>query len=174
MTVSVLANVSRREDTAAAVENGADGVGLCRLEGYYMSRKTPPTASELLAELRVVFAPMAGKPITVRLLDIGGDKPLPFLKLPHESNSLLGQRGVRFLLRYPDLLDTQLQALCQFSQEQDVRILVPMVTFAEEMASVRSRLLAAARSLSRSKPPPLGAMIETPGAALSVPEITET
>jgi phosphoenolpyruvate-protein kinase (PTS system EI component) len=152
------------------VENGADGVGLCRLEGYYMSRRTPPTADELLAELRRMFVPMAGKPLTVRLLDIGGDKPVAFLKLPHENNPFLGQRGVRVLLRYPELLETQLQALCKFSREQDVRILVPMVTFAEDMQHLRRRLEAAASSTA-TRCPLLGAMIETPGAALSIAEI---
>src|SRR5207249_3230651 len=106
--------------------------------------------------------------ITVRLLDLGGDKPLPFLKLPREDNPFLGQRGVRFLLRYPDLLETQLQALCLFAREHDVRILVPMVTLAEEMARVRSRLSAAARAAGNETLPLLGAMIETPAAALSV------
>src|ERR1017187_331036 len=79
-----------------------------------------------------------------RLLDLGGDKPLPFLKLPQEDNPFLGQRGIRFLLQYPDLLDTQLQALVQFSCEQEIHILVPLVTVAAEMATVRSRLEAAA------------------------------
>jgi phosphoenolpyruvate-protein phosphotransferase len=169
--VSVLANVGCREDVSAAADNGAEGVGLYRLEQFYLSRKTPPAAVELLAELRATFAPMKGKPITVRLLDLGGDKPLPFLKLPPEDNPFLGQRGVRLLLRYPDLLDAQLQALGQFSQEHDVRIMVPMVTLADEMVQVRSRLAAVANGVGREKLPPLGAMIETPAAALSVAEI---
>jgi phosphoenolpyruvate-protein kinase (PTS system EI component) len=170
--ITVLANVGGREDVAAATEDGADGVGLYRLEQFYLARKTPPAAAELLAELRAVFAPMQGKPITVRLLDLGGDKPLPFLKLPPEDNPFLGQRGVRFLLRFPDLLETQLQALWEFSQEHDVRILVPMVTLADEMARVRSLLVAKAKDAAGGKLPPLGAMIETPAAALSVAKIT--
>ena len=166
--IAVLANVGCREDVSTAVEGGADGVGLYRLEQFYLSRKTPPTAVELLADLREMFAPLRGKPITVRLLDLGGDKPLPFLKLPPEDNPFLGRRGVRLLLRYPDLLDTQLQALWQFTREHDVRILVPMVTLADEMAQVRMRFAAVA---GRNELPPLGAMIETPAAALSVADI---
>src|SRR5262245_11822637 len=169
--VTVLANVSCREEVVAANEDGADGVGLYRLEQFYLSRKTPPTAAELLAELRVMFAPVKGKPVTVRLLDLGGDKPLPFLKLPPEDNPFLGLRGIRFLLRYPDLLDTQLHALWQFSQEYDVRVLVPMVTLADEIARVRSRFVAIANEADRKKLPPLGAMIETPAAALCVEDI---
>jgi phosphoenolpyruvate-protein kinase (PTS system EI component) len=84
------------------------------------------------------------------------------------DNPFLGRRGVRLLLRYPDLLDTQLQALWQFAREHDVRILVPMVTLAEEMAQVRMRFAAVA---GRNELPPLGAMIETPAAALSVADI---
>jgi phosphoenolpyruvate-protein phosphotransferase len=166
--IAVLANVGCREDVSTAVEHGADGVGLYRLEQFYLSRKTPPTAVELLADLREMFAPLRGKPITVRLLDLGGDKPLPFLKLPPEDNPFLGRRGVRLLLRYPDLLDTQLQALWQLAREHDVRILVPMVTLAEEMAEVRMRFAAVAKEAGQNELPPLGAMIETPAAALSV------
>lgn len=170
--IAVLGNVGCREDVSTAVEAGADGVGLYRLEQFYLSRKTPPTAVELLADLREMFAPLRGKPITVRLLDLGGDKPLPFLKLPPEDNPFLGRRGVRFLLRYPDLLDTQLRALLQFAREHDVRVLVPMVTLAEEMAEVRMRFAAVAKEAGQNeKLPPLGAMIETPAAALSVPDI---
>jgi phosphotransferase system enzyme I (PtsI) len=170
--VAVLANVGGREDVAVAAENGADGVGLYRMEQFYLSRKTPPCKTELLDELREMFAPLKGKPITVRLLDLGGDKPLPFLRIPLEDNPFLGRRGVRFLLHYPDLLDAQLQALLEFSDEHDVRILVPMVTLVEDMSRVRNRLADAARGAGREKLPPLGAMVETPAAALSIGEIT--
>jgi len=169
--IVVMANVGCREDVAAAADNGADGVGLYRIEQFYLAHKTPPAMKELLEELRRMFAPLKGKPITVRLLDLGGDKPLPFLKLPPEDNPFLGRRGVRFLLRYPDLLDSQVEALCQYSEEQDVRVLVPMVTLAEEMASLRDRFAATAKRKGLKKIPSLGAMIETPAAALSIAEI---
>jgi phosphoenolpyruvate-protein phosphotransferase len=169
--VTVLANVSCREEVVAAHDDGADGVGLYRLEQFYLSRKTPPTVAELLAELQVIFAPMKGKPVTVRLLDLGGDKPLPFLKLPPEDNPFLGLRGIRFLLQYPDLLDTQLRALWQLSREFDVRVLVPMVTLAEDIVRVRTRFAAVANEANRQELPPLGAMIETPAAALCVEDI---
>lgn len=171
--IAVMANVGWREDATSAAENGADGVGLYRLEQFYLSRKTPSTAPELVEELRATFAPLREKPITVRLLDLGGDKPLPFLKLPPEDNPFLGQRGVRLLLRFPDLLDSQLRALLELCRDRDVRILVPMVTLADEMAQVRRRLEAIAREMSMEKLPPLGAMIETPAAALTVGTIVQ-
>lgn len=169
--VTVLANVGCREDVVNAAAHGAEGVGLYRLEQFYLSRRTPPSETELVAELRKVFEPMQGRAVTVRLLDLGGDKPLPFLNLPAEDNPFLGRRGVRLLLRFPDLLATQLDALCAVARNHDVRILVPMVTVVAEMAEVRARLVAAARAAGLPHPPPLGAMIETPAAALCVPEI---
>jgi phosphoenolpyruvate-protein phosphotransferase len=170
--VAVMANVSRREDTAAAVENGADGIGLCRLEGYYMARKTPPTAGELLTELQSMFAPMTGKQLTIRLLDVGGDKQLPYLRMS-EHNPFLGLRGVRFLLHYPDLLIPQLEALCQLSRDYELRVLVPMVTFAEEVEQIGVKLRNTAKAAGCTRVPPLGAMIETPAAVLGVSEILE-
>ena len=169
--VTVMANVGCGEDVTAAAENGADGVGLYRIEQFYLSRNTPPSVPELLAELRGALALLRGKRITVRLLDLGADKPAPFVQFPSEDDPFLGRRGVRLLLKYPDLLDVQLKALLEFAREQDVHILVPMVTLAEDMAQVRRRLLEIASQAGISELPPLGAMIETPAAALSVSEI---
>jgi phosphoenolpyruvate-protein phosphotransferase len=171
--IEVLANIASRQDALVAAENGADGVGLYRIEQFYLSRKTPPSLQDLLIELKDTFAPLAGKPITVRLLDLGADKPVPFLKFPAEDDPFLGCRGVRLLLRYPDLLDTQFKAFLEFSREFDVRILVPMVTVAEDMAQIRHRLCEVADAAGVSRIPPIGAMIETPAAALSISEIVQ-
>ncbi len=171
--ITVMANVGCGEDVAAAADNGADGVGLYRIEQFYLSRTTPPSVPELLEELRGSLAPLRGKPITVRLLDLGADKPVPFVQFPSEDDPFLGRRGVRLLLKYPDLLDTQLRALLEFARDHDVRILVPMVTLAGDMAQIRRRLLELADNAGIDKLPPLGAMIETPAAALSVAEIIQ-
>lgn len=171
--VAVMANVGSREDVSAAVENGADGVGLYRTEQFYLARNTPPSQADLLAELRVVSAPLGPRPVTVRLLDLGADKPVSYLNFPIEDDPFLGCRGVRLLLRYPDLLDTQLKALVEFSREQEVHILVPMVTLADDMAEVRRRLQAIADGVGLDTLPPLGAMIETPAAALSIGDIIQ-
>ena len=169
--ISVMANVGCGEDVAVAAENGADGVGLYRIEQFYLSRKTPPSVSELLAELRAALAPLHGKRIAIRLLDLGADKPVPYVQFPSEDDPFLGRRGVRLLLTYPDLLDTQLKALLELAGEQDIHILVPMVTLAEDMERVRRRLREIADAAGVEKLPPLGAMIETPAAALCVGDI---
>lgn len=171
--VAVMANVGCGEDIAAATENGADGVGLYRIEQFYLSRTTPPSVAELLQELRAATAPLHGRPITVRLLDLGADKPVPFVHFPSEDDPVLGRRGIRLLLNYPHLLDTQLATLLEFSRAHDVRVLIPMVTLAGEVAQVRRRFVEIATRMGISKLPPLGAMIETPAAALSVGEMTE-
>jgi phosphoenolpyruvate-protein phosphotransferase len=171
--IAVMANVGNREDVISAAQNGADGVGLYRIEQFYLSRNSPPSEAELLAELRAVFAPLGRKPITVRLVDLGADKPVSFLNFPVEDDPFLGRRGVRLLLRYPDLLDTQLKALLEFSRDHDLRILVPMVTLAEDMAEVRKRLHVNAEAAGFSVLPPLGAMIETPAAALTTGDILQ-
>lgn len=171
--IAVMANVGCGEDVISAADNGADGVGLYRIEQFYLARNTPPSVPELLAELREALAPMQGKRITIRLLDLGADKPVPFVHFPSEDDPFLGRRGVRLLLKYPDLLDTQLKALLELADGHDIHILVPMVTVAEDMAQVRRRLLEIAATAGRDKLPPLGAMIETPAAALCVGEILQ-
>ncbi|TSA29988.1 MAG: phosphoenolpyruvate--protein phosphotransferase [Verrucomicrobiaceae bacterium] len=169
--VAVMANVGCGEDITVAVENGADGIGLYRIEQFYLARNTPPSVAELLTELRGALAPFHGKMITIRLLDLGADKPVPFVQFPSEDDPFLGRRGVRLLLQYPDLLDVQLKALLELAREHDVHILVPMVTLAGDMERVRRRLREIADAAGISRLPPLGAMIETPAAALCVAEL---
>ena len=169
--VAVMANVGSREDVTTAIQEGADGVGLVRTEQLYLGKTTPPSAPELLIELRSMFEPLSGSPLTIRLLDLGADKPVPFLNFPVEDDPFLGCRGVRLLLRYPDLLDTQLKAILEFSREFPLRIMVPMVTTARDMSVVRQHAESVAAGLGMTQLPPLGAMIETPAAALTVPDI---
>jgi phosphoenolpyruvate-protein kinase (PTS system EI component) len=166
-----MANIGCREDAVSAANNGADGVGLYRLENAFLARKVLPSEAELFAELRHALEPFQKKPAIVRLLDIGGDKTIPWLDLPDEPNPFLGRRGIRLLLEYPELLRTQLRVFLRLAQEQDVRILVPMVTLPEEMARVRNLTEDAALELGLQKLPPIGAMVETPAAALCVADI---
>ena len=169
--ISVEANLAAHASLETVIENGADGVGLFRIEELYFMREMPPSEEELFSELQHLVAPLRDKPVTIRLLDIGGDKAIPSLRLPFESNPLLGKRGVRLLLDYPQLARTQLKSLLRLSQAQDIRILVPMVTFERDMQQMRELLVAVAREMGIENLPPLGAMIETPAAALTVGQI---
>ncbi len=171
--VTVEANLGTYDDVALALDNGADGVGLLRIEQIYLGRDLPPTHAELLEALRAITAPLRDRPLTVRLLDIGGDKPVSFLQLPSEANPALGQRGVRLLLEYPQLTQTQLGAVVQLAQEQPIRVLVPMVTLEEDIQAIREVFETTCRELGLRQSPPFGAMIETPAAALNVPAIAK-
>src|SRR5262249_52752825 len=142
-----------------------------RIEQLYLARELPPSAAELFTELQHLVAPLREKPVTIRLLDVGGDKTIPSLRLPFELNPLLGKRGVRLLLSYPELARTQLKALLRLSQAQDIRILVPMVTFERDMQQMRELLATVGREMGIESLPLIGAMIETPAAALTVGQI---
>jgi phosphoenolpyruvate-protein phosphotransferase len=170
-TVAVMANIGNQQDVKQAVENGADGVGLYRIEVLFLARKMLPTEDDLVATFVNVIAPLKGKPLYIRLLDIGGDKQLSYLQLPAEMNPFLGRRGVRLLLHYPELLNVQLRALLRLSQTYEIHIIVPMVTVAEDMKQVRRALNQTAADIGITKIPRLGAMIETPAAALCADEI---
>lgn len=173
VTVRVMANIGCREDVQRAVDNGADGIGLYRIESLYLLRKVLPCEQELFEEIKYTLAPVKGMPIDVRLLDVGGDKYPPFLNLPPEDNPFLGRRGVRILLDYPELLYTQLRALLRLSQKQEICIVVPMITLVEEMAQLREILESEAAQIGIQALPRLGAMIETPAAALCVADIAK-
>jgi phosphotransferase system enzyme I (PtsI) len=164
--VRVMANVGKREHTVLAAENGADGVGLYRIEDLYLSRTDMPDEDEVYEHVRSTLEPMAELSATVRLLDIGADKDVPNLNMPSERDPRLGRRGVRLLLAYPKLLRTQLRALLRLSAERELRILVPMVTLPDDVKLVREVLEEEARELGLDEVPPLGTMIETPAAAL--------
>jgi phosphoenolpyruvate-protein phosphotransferase (PTS system enzyme I) len=169
--VIVEANLAAHDDVELAIDNGADGVGLFRIEQLYLARSLPPTEDELFEELRAVATPLRAGPVTIRLLDVGGDKPVPFLPLPVEANPSLGRRGVRLLLQYPELVRTQLAALFRLAQAQEVRILVPMVTLEEDIREMRALFDTALDGFPGTRRPHFGAMIETPAAALGVAAI---
>ena len=169
--IRVEANIGIQDDVELALANGADGVGLLRIEQLYFARNTPPSEAELFTELKQLVTPLRDKPVTIRLLDIGGDKPLPYLRLPATSNPVLGRRGVRVLLEYSQLVRTQLGAILRLSQEHPVRVLIPMVTLEEDIQKMREAFdaLSAERKISRI--PAFGAMVETPAAALAIPAL---
>jgi phosphoenolpyruvate-protein phosphotransferase len=168
--IDVEANVGTAEDVDLALHNGADGVGLLRIEQLYLARPSPPTEEELLGELERLASPLGDRRITVRLLDVGGDKPLPYLGTSTSPNPALGRRGVRLLLDYPQLVRTQMGAILRLAQERPVRVLIPMVTLEDDVRRMRETFdeLCAER---KAKAPPFGAMVETPAAALAIPTL---
>jgi len=170
VTVAVQANVGTVTDTQLAMDNGAEGVGLYRIEQIYAGRTTPPDSDDLVEEMTQTLLPAAGTPVTVRLLDAGADKPLPFLAFFAESNPALGRRGIRLLREYPELLRTQLAALLELTSAFDLRILIPMVTTPEDVTEVKQFLRTKCEQRQIAVPP-IGAIIENPAAALSVCDI---
>jgi phosphoenolpyruvate-protein phosphotransferase len=169
--IRVEANIGIQDDVELALDNGADGVGLLRIEQLYFARNTPPSEDELFTELKQLVAPLGDKPVTIRLLDIGGDKPLSYLRMPAGSNPALGRRGVRVLLDYSQLVRTQMGAMLRLSQEHPVRVLVPMVTLEEDAQKMREAFDALSTERKIARPPAFGAMIETPAAALAIPAL---
>jgi phosphoenolpyruvate-protein phosphotransferase len=170
-TISVEANLAAYDDIELVIENGADGIGLFRIEQLYLARELPPSEQELFDELQTLVSPFRDRPVTIRLLDIGGDKPLPSLNLPPEPNPLLGRRGVRLLLAFPQLVRTQFKALLRLSQDQAIRILVPMVALERDIQRIRELYGVVVHEMGLQHAPPFGAMIETPAAALTVADI---
>ncbi len=166
--IRVEANIGIEDDVELALDNGADGVGLLRIEQLYFARNTPPSEAALFTELKQLVTPLGDRPVTIRLLDIGGDKPLPYLRLPAPSNPVLGRRGVRVLLEYPQLVRTQMGAILRLSQEHSVRILIPMVTLEEDVRKMREAFDEMCVERKIVRPPDFGAMVETPAAALAI------
>jgi phosphotransferase system enzyme I (PtsI) len=171
--IEVMANAGCAEDVASAMKNGADGIGLYRTEHIYLAAQSPPSEKQIAETLRASLSPVGDRPVTLRLLDAGGDKNIPFLNVAPEENPFLGRRGIRLLFDYPDLLEAQIRAFAAISEQYDIRIMIPMVTVAEDMAAVRELMRSAAGDMGIAVPPPLGAMIETPAAALCAADIIE-
>ncbi len=169
--VSVTANVRSREDVELAMECGADGIGLFRTEPFFLSTKHFPSDKEFAEFLLDSLHPARGRHIDVRLLDIGADKNPIYIHLPPEPDPFLGRRGVRVLREYPDLLEAQLRAVLEVSQQFRIGVLIPMVTTESDVVQVAGRLHQLAAEMGIRELPRIGAMIETPAAALSIPSL---
>jgi phosphoenolpyruvate-protein phosphotransferase len=172
VAISVLANLGSFSDAQVAMQRGAGGCGLLRTEFLYLDRREPPTEDEQAAEYQRIATALAGRPLAIRTMDIGGDKPIPYLPLPREDNPALGMRGLRASLWKPDLLRAQLRAIVRVDPPGQCRVLLPMITDAGEVKAVRAMLEDCARELGRPVPA-LGAMIETPASALLAEQLAE-
>lgn len=164
--IEVFANLGSLAEAQVAVAHGAEGCGLLRTEFLFLERDAPPDEDEQTQQYQGIATALAGRPLVIRTLDIGGDKPIPYLPMPAESNPALGLRGVRTSLWRPDLLRVQLRAILRVQPAGQCRVLLPMITDTAEIRAVRRMLDEVRRELRHSGSISLGAMIETPAAAL--------
>lgn len=164
--IAVYANLGALAEVAPAVANGAEGCGLLRTEFLFLDRHDAPDENEQARQYQEIAAALAGRPLTIRTLDIGGDKPIPYLPLPKEENPALGLRGLRTSLWQPELLHAQLRAILRVQPTGQCRILLPMVTDLEDVRIVRKLLDEIRATMGIATSPALGVMIETPASAL--------
>lgn len=164
--VAVLANLGAVDEARIAVQRGADGCGLLRTEFLFLQRQSPPDEDEQFEQYRAIHDLLAPRILTIRTMDIGGDKPIAYLPMPAEENPALGLRGLRTSLAWPELLRTQLRAILRLRSPATCRILLPMVTDLADLRTVRALLRQCADALGIDQLPMLGAMIETPASAL--------
>jgi fructose-specific PTS system IIA-like component len=173
--IEVAANVASAEEVGPAMNQGAEAVGLFRTEMLFLDRESAPTEDEQTDIYTKALRDAAGKTVIIRLFDIGGDKPAPYLNLPEEENPFLGYRGVRLYPAYSALVKSQLRAILKASLTGPLKIMVPMVAVVTELRSVREILHEADAELKSEgleiPLPPLGIMVEVPAAAMSVTQL---
>jgi phosphoenolpyruvate-protein phosphotransferase/dihydroxyacetone kinase phosphotransfer subunit len=168
ITVAVGANVGSVDDARAAAAQGADLAGLVRTEFLFLGRQDAPDVEEQFAVYRKIAESLQGRRITLRTLDVGGDKPLEFLPSPAEMNPYLGVRGIRLSLAHPELLADQLLAMVRLAQQTPVSVMFPMITTLDELLAARELLETTISRAGGSRPVGLqvGMMVEVPAAAL--------
>ena len=170
--VEVFANIGESAGVASAVEQGAEGIGLLRTELIFMAHPQAPDEATQEAEYRRVLDGLGGRPLVVRTLDVGGDKPLPYWPIAEEENPFLGVRGIRLTLQRPQIMEAQLRALLRSADNRPLRIMFPMVGSVDEWRAARDmterlRLEIPVAALQ------LGIMIEVPSAALLAPVLAK-
>jgi phosphoenolpyruvate-protein phosphotransferase len=163
--VEIVANIGGVADARKAGAAGAEGVGLLRTEFLFLERTRAPTEDEQFAVYRDIAEALNGHPVIVRTLDIGGDKPLPYLHLPHEDNPFLGERGIRLCLAHPHLLREQLRAILRAASAGPLRIMFPMIADLEELRAARA-MVEELRAELNAPAVEIGIMVEVPSAAL--------
>jgi phosphoenolpyruvate-protein phosphotransferase len=170
--VEIAANIGSWQDAVQAVEQGADAVGLFRTEFLFLDRTEPPDEDEQFEAYRAVARALGGRSLLIRTLDIGGDKPVPYVKLPREANPFLGLRGLRLSLAQPALFVTQLKAILRVANDFPVRVMYPMVSTPDEFRRAeewmrRARDELRARGVVVPDKVETGMMVEVPAAALA-------
>ncbi|WP_420822553.1 phosphoenolpyruvate--protein phosphotransferase [Sphingomonas gei] len=169
--IKIFANLGSVTDAAAAVAAGAEGCGLLRTEFLFLERDTAPVEEEQRDTYSRIAATLGDRPLIVRTLDIGGDKPVPYLPMGNEENPALGLRGVRLSLARPDLMRLQLRAILRGVPASQCRIMLPMIADLGDYRPVRALLDDVRAELGIADPVQLGVMIETPAAAMLAGQI---
>jgi phosphotransferase system enzyme I (PtsI) len=180
--IGLYANLELPREVENALAAGAAGVGLLRTEFLYMNRSDLPSEDQQYEILREIVEGMSGRPVTIRTLDIGNDKLAPALKdhMVETANPALGLRAIRLSLRDRDLLDAQLGAMLRAGAHGPIRILLPMISAVSEVKQTRAAMEQVAKRLKKrgvkiADPlPPLGIMIEVPGAALAADALAQS
>ncbi len=172
--IEVAANVGGVHDASVAREYGAEGIGLLRTEFLFMNRDSAPTEDEQIAAYHDIAVTMDGRPVIIRTLDVGADKPLPYYDLGEEANPFLGWRGIRFCLDSPEILKTQLRAVLRVGAEYPVRLMFPMISTLEEVRRAKALLAEVQADLRDAGIPfdeqmQVGIMIEVPAAVMAAP-----
>jgi phosphotransferase system enzyme I (PtsI) len=169
--VELYANIASQNDTSAALENGAQGVGLFRTEFLYMNRDNEPSEEEQFVIYKKVLSDMKSKPVIIRTLDIGGDKNVPYLGLEKEDNPFLGFRAIRICLEKKEMFKKQLRAILRASIFGRARIMFPMISCLEELMTAKEIISECMqeldkRSIEYDRSIQIGIMIEVPSAAV--------
>jgi phosphocarrier protein FPr/phosphocarrier protein len=163
--IEVFGNLGSVAEANAAVAEGAEGCGLLRTEFLFLDRNSPPGEDEQRTVYQAIADALGERPLIVRTLDIGADKPAPWLPFAAEENPALGLRGIRLQLARRDLLETQLRALLGVRSPGRLQVMLPMIAAASELREVKALLETLAKDMG-ANPPELGIMVETPAAAL--------
>ena len=169
--VMLAANIGNADEAAKAVKAGAEGVGLFRTEFLFMNKQALPTEEEQYNEYKKAAVVLDGRQLTIRTLDIGGDKDIAYMGLTKELNPFLGYRAIRFCLDRVDIFTTQLRAVLRASAYGNIRIMIPMITSVTEVQAVKKIINGICRDLDKKdikydKDIKIGVMIETPAAAI--------
>ena len=178
LRVEIAANIAHAVEAQAAFGNGAEGVGLFRTEMLYMDRSSAPGENELYNIFCQALESANGRSIIVRTMDIGGDKPVEYLKIPAENNPFLGYRAVRIYEEYAVLFTTQLRAILRASAHGSLKIMIPMISSMEEILWVKEKLAEAKQQLRAEHIPfdekiPLGIMLEVPSVMFIIDQCCE-
>ncbi len=172
--IEVAANLGGAGGAEAAVELGADGVGLLRTEFLFLDRPEIPSEDEQAETIETIARGLDGRPLIVRTLDVGADKPLPALPMPPEQNPFLGRRGLRLSLEYPELLATQLRAVLRVAARHPVKLMFPMVATVDELDAALAAVAQARAATGVGAPLEVGIMVEVPAAALQAEQLALT